>query len=73
MELEIYTPELLPMPTAGPDIGNSIKGMITSRGIKFFPEYKLKSVEEKKIIFENRGEVDFDMLFVVPPHKSPEV
>jgi sulfide:quinone oxidoreductase len=73
VELEIYTPELLPMPTAGPDIGNSIKGMITSRGIKFFPEYKLKSVEEKKIIFENRGEVDFDMLFVVPPHKSPEV
>ena len=73
ISIEIYTPETLPMPTAGPQIGNMLKQMLESRQINFNPEYKFKSVDEGKIYFENNKTADFDLLFVVPPHTAPEV
>ena len=71
--IEIYTPETLPMPTAGPQIGNMLKQMLESRQINFNHERKFKSVDEGKIYFEDGKTADFDLLFVVPPHTAPEV
>ena len=73
INIDIYTPETLPMPTAGPQIGNMLKQMLESRRINFNPEYKFKSVNEEKICFEGDKTIDFDLLFVVPPHTAPEV
>lgn len=73
ISIEIYTPETLPMPVAGPQIGNMLKQMLESRQITFNPEHKFKSVDEGKIYFENNKTTDFDLLFVVPPHIAPEV
>ncbi len=73
INIEIYTPETLPMPTAGPQIGNMLKQMLESRQITFNSEHKFKSVDEGKIYFENNKTTDFDLLFVVPPHTAPDV
>jgi sulfide:quinone oxidoreductase len=73
ISIEVYTPETLPMPTAGPQIGNMLKAMLESKQISFNPEYKFKSIDEGKIYFENNKTTNFDLLFVVPPHTAPEV
>lgn len=73
VKIEIYTPETLPMPTAGPQTGNMIKAMLEARQISFNPDHKFKSVDERKIYFDNNKTADFDMLFVVPPHTAPDV
>src|SRR3989344_6032838 len=56
-EINIFTPETLPMPSAGPENGKIIKSMLESKNIKF---------KEGKI-------VNYDMLIFVPPHQGPKV
>jgi sulfide:quinone oxidoreductase len=73
VSIEIYTPEPLPMPTAGPLIGPMLREILESRQIRFNPEYRFKSIDEGKIYFENSKTADFDLLFVVPPHTAPQV
>lgn len=73
VEIEIYTPEPLPMPTAGPKLGNMFKRMIEAKGIKLNTEHKVKIITKEKILFENNKEVGFNLLFVVPPHQAPQV
>jgi len=70
-----FTPEALPMPVAGPQIGNMIKTMLENRGINYVPKMKLASVDAKKrkIVFENGESMNYDMLFAVPPHRAPKV
>lgn len=74
IDLTIYTPETLPMPTAGPDIGNMLKDLLIKRKIGFYPEHKfLSGVGRQKIIFENKKDTEYDLLLYVPLHTSPEV
>ena len=47
-EINIYTPETLPLPAAGPDIGKAVTEMLTKRKIGFNPELKLVSVNSQK-------------------------
>ncbi len=72
VSIEIHTPETLPMPVAGHQIGSMLKQMLESRGINFNPEHKFKTVDEGKIYFEDGKTADFDLLFFVPPHTAPE-
>ncbi|MBI5287173.1 MAG: NAD(P)/FAD-dependent oxidoreductase [Deltaproteobacteria bacterium] len=69
--ISIYTPEALPMPTAGPEMGNVVKGMVEGRGIAFNPEKRLKSIEDKELIFEGGERVKADLIALVPPHRAP--
>lgn len=73
VEIELYTPETLPMPTAGPKLGGKLKAMLEKRGIRFNPGHKFESVNEREIIFGDNKKAEFDLLLVVPPHKSPLV
>ena len=73
VEIEIYTPEILPMPTAGPKMGNALKAMLEGHRIRFNPGYKFESIREEEIIFENDKKAEFDLLLVVPPHRGPGV
>lgn len=74
-EINIFTPETLPMPAAGPENGKVIKAMVEARNIKFNPEVQLLSVDSntKKLVFENNKEESFDLLIYIPPHQGPEV
>ena len=74
-EIDIFTPETLPMPVAGPVLGNAVKTMVERQGIRFHPNSKLLSIraDEKRLTFEGGKEAAFDLLVAVPPHRSPEV
>lgn len=72
-EIAIYTPETLPMPVAGLELGNAVKEMVESRGISFHPQKKLISMENKELTFENGEKVKADLIAWVPPHRAPTV
>lgn len=73
--VNLYTPEPLPLPVAGPELGNSVKDVMVSKGIGFHPLNQLTSVnyEEKKIEFTSGNSISYDLLVVIPSHKAPEV
>ncbi len=75
IDLQIFTPETLPMSVAGQKIGKAIKRMLEERGIIFNPEKKVSFIDEKNktIMFENNQKVQYDILIYVPPHKAPDV
>lgn len=73
VEIELWTPETLPMPAAGPVIGNAIREMLMVRNIRFNPEHKVKTISEDKLVFENGITSTYDLLLTVPPHTAPEV
>ena len=74
-EINIFTPEILPMPAAGLENGEIIKSMLESRNINFTPEVQLISVnsDKKEIRFKEKRNVNYDMLIFVPPHQGPKV
>lgn len=75
VEMRVFTPEPLPMPTAGPAVGAAVKQLIEERGIVFLPLQKPISVDpvSKVIAFENGQKENFDLLVAIPPHRPPEV
>src|SRR3989338_6216777 len=48
IEINIFTPEALPMPSAGEENGKRIKSMLEERNINFNPELQLVSVDSDK-------------------------
>ena len=73
VELNIYTPETLPMPVAGPEIGRLVKELVESKGIGFHPQLKLTGVDPERnaLRFDNGHEERFDLLLAIPPHRPP--
>ncbi len=74
-ELAVFTPEPYPMPTAGPEVGAALRGMLEAKGIAFNPGHKVSGidVQAKTISFDNGKTASFDLLIGVPPHQSPRV
>lgn len=75
VNLQVFTPEPLPMPVAGPELGNTVKKMLEEREISYHPQTKLISVEpdSKRLVFDKGDTVPFDFLLAIPPHRSPTV
>jgi sulfide:quinone oxidoreductase len=75
IEIGIFTPESLPMPSAGPEIGKAIKAMLEARNIGFYAEHQILSVNAgaKKLEFKDKEAADFDWLIYVPPHQGAKV
>jgi sulfide:quinone oxidoreductase len=74
-EVEVYTPEVLPMGVAGPAMGRAVVDMMKAKGIRFNPELSLTHIDAagKELVFSNREPAPFDLLAGVPPHRSPMV
>ncbi len=74
INIKIYTPEVMPMPVAGIDVGNMMKEMLDRMGVGYSFEHKVASVDaEKKEIIFDKGKANYDLLLVIPPHKAPKV
>ena len=73
--VDVYTPEPLPMPTAGPELGEAVRGLLESRGIGFHPERTAERVEpgSRELVLEGGERVPFDLLLGIPPHRAPAV
>ncbi|HLE31884.1 MAG TPA: FAD/NAD(P)-binding oxidoreductase [Bacteroidota bacterium] len=75
VEIHLYTPEPQPMPVAGPQLGDSVKQMLASKGVSFHPLHKLLSVDSRArtLKFDEKEPVGFDLLVAIPPHRSAGV
>jgi sulfide:quinone oxidoreductase len=73
--VDVVTPEGLPMPTAGPVIGEALAAVLRDRDIGFHPGSTVERVDaaEKSLVLADGGRVAYDVLIGVPPHAAPEV
>jgi sulfide:quinone oxidoreductase len=73
VDLHLFTPEPLPMPVAGPELGNAVRKMVEERKIGFHPLLKPREVNSttRTISFENKESFGYDLLIAVPRHRSP--
>ena len=71
-KIKFFTPEGLPLPSAGPDIGNGTAELLRSRGIDAKFKVKLTEVRPNETVFDDGSTIPFDLLFVVPPHRCPK-
>ena len=74
-EVEVFTPEALPMGVAGPEMGRAVVSMMEAKNISFNPEVKLTHIdpERKELVFSNHEPAPFDLLAGVPPHTPSAV
>jgi len=72
IQIDFYSPASITLPAAGPEVSKQILELVNSEKIVFHNLCKIKSVESKKLIFEN-NEADFDLLLAIPPHTAPKV
>jgi sulfide:quinone oxidoreductase len=71
--VDVYTPEPLPMPTAGPALGEALRGILESRGIGFHPQQTVERIdpEARELVLADGERVPYDLLLGVPPHRPP--
>lgn len=72
MKFEFFTPEGMPLPAVGPEIGSKVVELLKSRGIRYNPKLKVIEITNKKVRFEGGEAIPYDMLFCVPPHRAPK-
>jgi len=73
VRIKFFTPEGLPLPSAGPDIGNVMLDLLKARGIDATFKVKLAGVKPGQAIFDDGSTLSYDLLIAVPPHTSPPV
>lgn len=73
VDIQVYTPESLPMPVAGPVLGQAVKGVVEKAGIGFHAGLQLESInpDGREIKFRDGAVACYDLLIVVPPHRAP--
>ena len=74
-EVSIFTPEPQPLPVAGPQLGQAVIDLLTSKQINFYPHHKIVTVDtlNKELLFENKNSYAYDLLITIPNHKAPNV
>ena len=71
-ELSVATIQPILMPNAGPEGSAWMAGRLEARGIEHRAGVRLEQVEEGAVVAAD-GELPFDVLLAVPPHRVPEV
>ena len=74
-DIQIFTPEPLPMSIAGPEVGNQVVSMLNDKGIGFHSNIKVSTIDgiSKEVVFEDGSREKYDLLIAIPPHTSPSV
>ena len=75
VSVSVYSPEPGPMAVTGPEVSASVRAMVESQGIDYYPEHQVTNVdpEQRLLRFDNGAEASFDFLVYVPPHEAPSV
>lgn len=73
-EIQILTPELLPMPAAGSEVGEQVLQMLQKKGIVYTSEQITTKIDRERKIVETKSgkEFAFDLLIGIPPHAIPK-
>lgn len=75
VQMDLYTPEPMPMPSAGPTVGGELRGIVERAGISYHPLTPLKGVDgaRQELTFENAPSAPYDLLIAIPPHVGSRV
>jgi sulfide:quinone oxidoreductase len=75
VEIEVVTPELLPMGVAGKEVGNMVVSLLQKGGIRFVPQHQMETIDSTKreVHFQAGEIINYDFLIGVPPHGLPPV
>ncbi|TAM79626.1 MAG: NAD(P)/FAD-dependent oxidoreductase [Acidobacteria bacterium] len=75
VDIHLFTPEPLPLPVAGPELGAAVRQMLETKGITFHPSHKLTHFDpnSRELRFEGKETFHCDLLVTIPPHRSPSV
>lgn len=68
--VDMYSPEPLPMPVAGPRAGYSVAAELAARSITFHPRSTPSAVGRGTMTI-NGDAVPYDLAVVIPPHRPP--
>ncbi len=60
------------LPNAGREASDWLGEQLAGRGIAFHTGRKVERVEAGRVVFED-GDLEFDLLVGIPPHRAPEV
>ena len=68
--IDVYSPEMQPMPSAGPYAGQELITMLAGNGIEFHGERTVTTVDgdHHRVEFADGSTADFDLLVFIPPH-----
>ncbi len=72
-DIHLFTPEALPMPVAGPALGQAVRELLESKGITLHPGHVLTNVDArtKALTFQQITTQPFDLIVAIPPHRAP--
>jgi sulfide:quinone oxidoreductase len=78
IDIDIYAPSPTPLPVADQKVNKDVNDLLEKNHICFHPFHKIKSVSNRKSIeFEFNSEktvqVDYNILIIIPPHRSPSI
>ncbi len=73
LEFAAFTPQPMSLPVLGRAGCEVIEGLLGLRGIGFTANAKTDRVEDERVVFQDGGEMPFDLLLAVPPHRCPQV
>lgn len=69
----VFTPQPMSLPVLGKAGCESLEGRMSGAGVEFRPDSKAEKVEAGRVVLTGAGEIPFDVLFAVPPHRVPRV
>ncbi len=73
VSVTVFTPQPMSIPVLGRAGCVGIEDRLVGQGIDFRPDSKTERVEPGRVVLAGGGEVPFDLLFAIPPHRVPEV
>lgn len=76
VDIHLFTPEPLPMPVAGPALGEAVEHMLAQKSVEFHPAHKLSAVDPTahELVFDgSETHFQYDLLVAIPPHRGPRV
>ena len=72
VEVDLYTPESIPMAVAGPAVGEALSAFMDDRAIGHHFGHQVTQVDPaSRTLWFGEAEVPFDLLIGVPPHRPP--
>jgi sulfide:quinone oxidoreductase len=73
-QIDVWTVEKAPMPTAGSEMGKAIVAELTARAIGFHPGKKAAAVDGARgvVRFDDESLAEYELLIAVPPHRAPK-
>lgn len=73
LSFHVFTPQPMSLPVLGTAGCEVVEGRLGYRGIEFTANAKAERVEEDRVVLAGGGDIPFDLLLAIPPHRCPRV